>query len=178
LIRLPGELHRRDRGQGRDGRARNKPICIVIRVTVTGERDILGLRAGDGGEDAKFWLQVLAEPKNRGVADVCIVVCDGLKGLPDAITAVCELAAQQCIIHLIRNTFRLASQRYWDRLKRDLQLISAAPNEPAARAGVDELNDSWRPHYPAIVRLWQNAGSSTPEFLDYDLEIRRHLLHG
>ena len=72
----------------RDGQVRNKPIYVVIGVTVNGERDILGLWAGDGGEGAKFWLQVLTELKNRGVADVCIAVCDGLKGLPEAINTV------------------------------------------------------------------------------------------
>jgi putative transposase len=85
----------------RDGQVRNKPIYVVIGVTVNGERDILGLWAGDGSEGAKFWLQVLSELKNRGVADVCIAVCDGLKGLPDAINTVWELTTvQACIIHL------------------------------------------------------------------------------
>ena len=51
----------------RDGQVRNKPIYVVIGVTVNGERDILGLWLGDGGEGAKFWLQVLTELKNRGV---------------------------------------------------------------------------------------------------------------
>jgi putative transposase len=93
----------------RDGQVRNKPIYVVVGVTVHGERDILGLWAGDGGEGAKFWLQVLTELKNRGVADVCIAVCDGLKGLPDAITTVWELAVvQACILHLIRNVRREA----------------------------------------------------------------------
>ena len=64
----------------RDGQVRNKPIYVVIGVTVNGERDILGLWAGGGGEGAKFWLQVLTELKNRGVQDVCIAVCDGLQG--------------------------------------------------------------------------------------------------
>ena len=54
-------------------------------VTVDGNRDILGLWAGDGGEGAKYWLQVLTEIKNRGVEDVLMVVCDGLKDLPDAV---------------------------------------------------------------------------------------------
>jgi len=62
---------------------------------MAGERDILGLWAGDGGQGAKFWLSVLTEIKNRGTADVCIVVCDGLKGLPEAIGAVWELAIVQ-----------------------------------------------------------------------------------
>jgi putative transposase len=93
----------------RDGQVRNKPIYVVVGVTVHGERDILGLWAGGGGEGAKFWLQVLTELKNRGVQDVCIAVCDGLKGLPDAITAVWELAVvRACILHLIRNVRREA----------------------------------------------------------------------
>jgi putative transposase len=79
----------------RDGQVRSKPIYVVIGVTVNGERDILGLWVGDGNEGAKFWLQILTELKNRGVADVCIAVCDGLKGLPDAINIVWELTTVQ-----------------------------------------------------------------------------------
>jgi transposase-like protein len=49
------------------------------------------------------------------VQDVCIVVCDGLRGLPDAVTATWELATvQACISHLVRNTFRYASRKDWD----------------------------------------------------------------
>src|SRR6476660_1934609 len=72
----------------RDGQVTNRPVYVAIGVTCAGERDILGLWAGDGGEGAKFWLSVLTEIKNRGTADVCIVVCDGLKGLPEAIDTV------------------------------------------------------------------------------------------
>ncbi len=84
----------------RDGQVVNRPIYVVIGVTVNGERDILGLWAGDGSEGAKFWLAVLTEIKNRGVDDVCIVVCDGLKGLPDSITTTWSFAqVQTCILH-------------------------------------------------------------------------------
>ena len=84
----------------RDGQVANKPAYVVIGVSVDGERDILGLWAGDGGEGAKFWLSVFTEIKNRGVQDVCIAVCDGLKGLPEAITTTWELATvQACVIH-------------------------------------------------------------------------------
>jgi transposase-like protein len=70
----------------RDGQVTNRTIYVVIGVTVNGERDILGLGAGDGGEGAKFLLGVLTEIRNRVVQDGCIAVCDGLKGLPEAIT--------------------------------------------------------------------------------------------
>ena len=69
----------------RVGQVANRPIYVAIGVTVEGERDILGLWVGDGGEGAKFWAHVLTEIKNRGTQDVCIVVCDGLTGLPDAV---------------------------------------------------------------------------------------------
>src|SRR5690349_15502971 len=87
-------------GKVRDGQVVNRPIYVVIGVTVTGERDILGLWAGDGSEGAKFWLAVLTEIKNRGVEDVCLVVCDGLKGLPESITTTWTYAqVQTCILH-------------------------------------------------------------------------------
>jgi putative transposase len=79
----------------RDGHVANRPIYVALAVTVEGKRDILGLWAGDGGEGAKYWLQVLTEIKNRGVADVCMVVCDGLKGLPEAIETVWPKALTQ-----------------------------------------------------------------------------------
>ena len=158
----------------RDGQVRNKPIYVVIGVTVAGERDILGLWAGDGGEGAKFWLAVLTELKNRGVADVCIAVCDGLKGLPEAITTVWEhTVVQQCIIHLLRNTFRFASRKYWDQIAHDLRPVYTAASEAEALARFEEFEEKWGKPYPAISRLWRNAWSEFIPFLDYHVEIRR-----
>src|SRR6266540_791411 len=89
----------------RDGAVANRPIYVALGVTCDGERDILGLWAGDGDQGAKYWLHVLTEVKNRGVADVCIVVCDGLTGLPDAISTVWPQAiTQTCVVHLLRNS--------------------------------------------------------------------------
>ena len=84
----------------RDGQVANRPIYIALAVTVEGNRDILGLWAGDGGEGAKYWLQVLTEIKNRGVEDVLMVVCDGLRGLPDSVNTVwADTIVQTCIVH-------------------------------------------------------------------------------
>ena len=158
----------------RDGQVRNKPFYVAVGVTTAGERDILGIWAGDGGEGAKFWLGVLTELKNRGVEDVCIVVCDGLKGLPESITTTWELATvQTCIIHLIRNTFKFASRKYWDQIARDLRPVYTAPTEAAAKARFEEFAEKWASMYPAIRKLWENAWSEFIPFLDYDVEIRR-----
>ena len=160
----------------RDGQVTNRPVYTAVGVTVDGERDILGLWIGTGGEGSKFWLQVLTEIKNRGVEDVCFVVCDGLKGLPQAIESTWSLAiVQTCVIHLIRNSFRLASRKYWDAMAKDLRPVYTAATEQAAKERFGEFAEQWGDRYPAIVRLWQNSWSEFVPFLDYSPEIRRVL---
>jgi hypothetical protein len=126
------------------------------------------LWAGAGGEGAKFWMSVLTDLRNRGVADVFFVVCDGLKGLPEVVgNAWPQAIVQTCIVHLIRNTFRLASKRDWDALRRYVKPIYTAVNADAARAALDELADKWGQRYPAIIRLWHNSWQEFIPFLDY-----------
>jgi putative transposase len=157
----------------RDGQVANRPFYAAIGVTLDGDKDILGLWAGTGGEGAKFWMSVLTDLRNRGVKDVFFLVCDGLKGLPEVVTNVWPQAVvQTCVIHLIRNTFRLTSRKYWDELKRDVKPIYTAVNATAARVAFDGLADKWGGRYPAVIRLWDNAWAEFIPFLDYDVEIR------
>jgi transposase-like protein len=136
-------------------------------------RDILGLWAGDGGEGAKFWLHVLTELKNRGVADACMVVCDGLTGLPDAVTATWPKAVvQTCVIHLLRGSFRYASRADWAQIAKALKPVYTAATEEAAMERFLEFTQAWGAKYPAIVRLWENAWSEFVPFLNFDTEIR------
>jgi putative transposase len=158
----------------RDGQVANRPVYAAIGVTVDGHKDVLGLWAGTGGEGAKYWLSVLTDLKDRGVRDVFFVVCDGLKGLPDAVENVWPLATvQTCIIHLIRNTFRLTSRADVDAIKRDIKPIYTAPTADAAAVALDELEEKWGTKYRAMIRLWRNAWNEFVPFLDYDMEIRR-----
>jgi putative transposase len=158
----------------RDGQVANRPFYAAIGVDLAGHKDVLGLWAGTGGgESAKFWLQVLSDLKNRGVEDVFFVVCDGLKGLPDSVGAVFpEAVVQTCVIHLIRNTFKYASKKYWGQIAADLKPIYRAPSREAAWAAFEEFEEKWGKPYPAIGQLWRNAWELFVPFLDYDVEIR------
>jgi putative transposase len=153
----------------RDGQVGNQPFYAAIGVDLGGRRDVLGLWAGKGGgESAKFWMNVLADLKNRGVADVFFVVCDGLKGLPDSVNAVFPQAiVQACVIHLIRATLRYASRKYWDQLAKDLRAIYTAPTVEAAWAAFEELEEKWGKPYPAIPKLWRAAWEEFTPFLAY-----------
>jgi len=159
----------------RDGQVANRPIYVALAVTVDGTRDILGLWAGEhgDGEGAKYWLRVLTEIKNRGVADCCIVVCDGLKGLPDAVATVWpQTVVQTCIVHLLRNSFRYASKKDWSQIAKDLKPVYTAPSEAAAVDRFAEFAGKWEKRYPAIIGLWTNAWAEFVPFLQFDNEIR------
>jgi transposase-like protein len=160
----------------RDGQVANRPIYVALGVTVNGERDILGIWAGEhgDGEGAKYWLRVLSEIKNRGTQDVLMVVCDGLKGLPDAVNTVwAKTIVQTCIVHLLRNSFRYASRKDWAAIAKDLKPIYTAPNEQAALDRFAEFSEKWEARYPAIIRLWENAWPEFVPFLAFDTEIRK-----
>ncbi len=109
-----------------DDQVANRPIYVAVGVTspVNATSSCCG---GDGGEGAKFWLAVLTEIKNRGVADVCIVVCDGPKRLPRRSCVIGGI--QTCVIHLLRNTFRYASLKDWHQIAKDIGPVYTAPTE-------------------------------------------------
>jgi putative transposase len=158
----------------RDGQVANRPIYVALAVTCDGMREILGLWAGDGGEGAKYWMHVLTEIKNRGVADVCMVVCDGLKGLPEAIEAVWPQAiTQTCVVHLLRASFRYAARQDWDALAKALRPVYTAATEQAALERFVEFEAAWGRKYPAIIKLWNAAWAEFVPFLNFDVEIRR-----
>ena len=160
----------------RDGQVTNRPVYVAVGVTCNGERDILGLWAGDGGEGAKFWLGVLTEIKNRGVDDVCIVVCDGLKGLPDSVTAAWPLrrGADLRDPSDAQHASGSLPRQHWDELAKDLRPIYTAPT-PRRRRWPGST--SWPRNGAAGIRrsikLWRSAWTEFIPFLDYDVEIRR-----
>ena len=158
----------------RDGQVANRPIYVVLAVTCDGERDILGLWAGDGGEGAKYWAHVFTELKNRGVADVLMLVADGLKGISDAVTSVWpQTVTQTCIVHLLRNSFRYAARQDWAKIAAALKPVYTAATEEAALERFTEFADTWGTKYPAIVKLWDNAWADMVPFLAFDVEIRK-----
>jgi transposase-like protein len=153
----------------------NRPACLAIGIDCEGAKQVLGLWVGPAtGESAKFWLTVLSELKSRGIGDVCIVCCDGLTGLPDAITVTWPQAVVQlCVVHLIRASLRYASKRYWVPLAKDLKLIYTAAGESAAAAALEAFAAAWGERYPAIVKVWRAHWEQFTPFLAFPPEVRR-----
>jgi len=159
----------------RDSQVANRPVYVVIGVNLEGERDVLGLWLGPtGGEGAKQWMTMLTELKNRGVADALVVCCDGLRGLPEAIRVTWpEATVQTCVVHLVRNSLRYASKKYWAQITRELKEIYTASTVEAAQARFQEFSEQWKDLYPAMIQSWENSWQEFVPFLEFPVELRR-----
>jgi transposase-like protein len=160
----------------REGQVSNRPIYVAMGITVEGERDVLGLWAGPpgGGEGARQWLAMLTELKNRGVADVLIACCDGLKGLPEAITVTWPQATvQSCVVHLVRNSLRYASKKDWGKITADLKKVYSSATLAGAETEFADFAQTWRGKYPAMVSMWERSWPEFVPFLEFPPQIRK-----
>jgi transposase-like protein len=159
----------------RDGaHVRNKAAHLAVGVDLDGIKHVLGIWI-ENTEGAKFWASVCADLANRGVRDVLIVCCDGLKGFPEAIEATWpDSVVQTCVVHLIRAAMRFVS--YTDRkaVSAALRPIYTAANDQAARAALDEFEASpLGRKYPHAVATWKAAWERFTPFLAFPPELRR-----
>lgn len=159
----------------REGTVANRPVYVVMGVNLDGYRDVLGLWLGPtGGEGAKHWLTVLTELKNRGILDACIVCCDGLKGLPEAVNTIWpEAIVQTCVVHLVRNSLRLTSRKDWQKITPGLRRIYTAPTKEAAAAEFADFAERWQELYPAMMATWRSSWEEFVPFLDFPVEVRK-----
>ena len=152
----------------RDGQVANRPIYAAIGVILAGEKDVLGLWAGTGGEGAKFWMAVLTDLKNRGVTDVFFLVCDGLKGLPEVVSE--RVAAD----HGADLHHPPDPQHVPARLPAGLGPVETGPEADLHRAqrgggpgGVRGAHREDGAALPGDLRLWRTAWTEFIPFLDY-----------
>ena len=155
------------------GIVQNKAAHIALGVGLDGTKDVLGIWL-ETNEGAKFWLKVISELKNRGVQDLLIVCCDGLKGFPDAIEAVLPKAlVQLCIVHMTRNSLRYVGWKERKAVAADLRPIYAAASEAAAGAALDAFAATWGQRFPTIVQSWRANWERVIPFLAFPRDIRR-----
>src|SRR4051794_24684177 len=158
----------------REGGAVQRRACyLALGVTVEGHRDVLGLWFQES-EGAKFWMQVLAELKQRGVSDVLICCVDGLKGLPEAIEAIFpQTVVQTCVVHLIRHSLKYVPRREREQVARDLRPIYTAVDADAAQHALEAFDEKWGTRFPVITQAWLDAWEYVTPFLAFPPEVRR-----
>jgi putative transposase len=155
---------------------RNKAVHVALGVRADGTTEILGLWI-EQTEGAKFWLRVMSELKNRGVEDVLIAVVDGLKGFPEAITAVFpEATVQTCIVHLLRHSLEFVAYKDRKAVAAALKEIYRAVDAKAGEAALSAFEEGpWGRKYAAIAPSWRRAWSEVVPFYAFPAEVRRLL---
>ncbi len=158
-----------------EGNVANRPVYVAMGVNLDGVRDVLGMWIGpSGGEGAKQPMFMLTDLRNRGILDACIVCCDGLKGLPEAINEIWPQAVvQTCVVHLVRNSLRYSSKADWSKITTGLRAIYTAPTAEAATDLFEDFAARWRGKYPAMVRMWENSWAEFVPYLDFPPEVRK-----
>lgn len=157
-----------------EGFVRNKAVYLALGILADGTKEILGIWI-EQTEGAKFWLRVMNELKNRGVGDILIAVVDGLKGFPEAITAVFpETVVQTCIVHLIRHSLEFVS---WKDRKPVVPALRAIYRAKDAEAGMKALEEFeagyWGQRYPAIALSWRRNWDHVIPFFAFPESVRR-----
>ena len=157
-----------------EGLVKNKAVYVALALNPDGEKDVLGLWI-EQTEGAKFWLKVINELKTRGVNDILIAVVDGLKGFPEAITAVFpQTMVQTCIVHLIRNSLAFVSLEgpQGDPARRSRR-STGAENADMALVRLEEFEAEWGKRYPAIGQAWRRAWEHVVPFFAFAPGIRK-----
>jgi putative transposase len=155
------------------GTVRNKSVYLALGLTMSGAKEILGIWI-EQTEGAKFWLKVVNELKNRGVQDVLIACCDGLKGFPEAIEAAFPKAVvQTCIVHLLRNSVRYVSYKDRRQVLGDLKPVYTAASREQAKAALAVFAAKWNTRYPMIAEAWEAHWERVVPFLDFPQEVRK-----
>lgn len=157
-----------------EGSVKNKAVYLALGVLADGTKAILGLWI-EQSEGARFWLKVFNELKNRGLNDILIAVVDGLRGFPEAIQAVYpEAQVQTCIVHLIRNSTRLASHKEKKPLIDALKTIYQATDAHAAENALQAFADSdWGKKFPTVADMWKRQWEQVIPFFAYPPAVRK-----
>jgi putative transposase len=155
------------------GTVQRRACYLALGVTVDGDRDVLGLWFQET-EGAKFWMQVLTELKQRGVADILICCVDGLKGFPEAIEAIFPATVvQTCVVHLVRHSLKYVPRREREQVARDLKPIYTAVDADAAQQALERFDEKWGQRFPVITQAWLDAWEHVTPFLAFPPEVRR-----
>ena len=157
-----------------EGFVRNKAVYIALGILADGTKQILGIWI-EQTEGAKFLLRVMNELKNRGVGDILIAVVDGLKGFPEAITAVFpNTVVQTCIVHLIRYSLTFVSWKDRKLVVPALRAIYRAKDAEAAFKALEAFEAGpWGQRYPAIAQSWRRNWEHVVPFFAFPEAVRR-----
>jgi transposase-like protein len=156
-----------------DGQVQHKALYNILGINPEGRKEVLGAYISES-EGANFWLSVLTDLQNRGLADILIACTDNLRGFTEAIASVYPKAeVQSCIVHQIRNSLKYVAIKDQKEFMRDLKRVYRADTKDLAEMELETLADKWEVKYPIVIASWQNNWEKLTTYFQYTAPIRK-----
>jgi len=156
-----------------EGRIVSRAVYHILGINKEGRKDLLGMYVSES-EGANFWLSVLSDLRNRGVADILIACIDNLNGFAEAIQSTFpKVEVQSCIVHQIRNSLKYVASKDQKPFMGDLKEVYRATTKELAEQQLDALDKKWGKKYPLVINSWRNNWPKLSTYFKYDPAIRR-----
>jgi putative transposase len=156
-----------------EGRIVSRAVYHILGINKVGRKDLLGMYVSES-EGANFWLSVLSDLRNRGVADILIACIDNLNGFAEAIQSTFpKVEVQSCIVHQIRNSLKYVASKDQKPFLSDLKEVYRATTKELAEQQLDALDKTWGKKYPLVINSWRNNWPKLSTYFKYDPAIRR-----
>jgi putative transposase len=156
-----------------EGPGQTKAVARALGITRDGEKELLGLWLRES-EGAQCWRSVCPELHTRGVEDCFSACVDGLKGLPEAIEAVCpKTQGPLCLVHKVRTSLKSVPWKERRAVAAAWRALYGAPTLAEAAQALERVADRWDTQYPAMTPSGLAAGDRLTVCLDSPPAIRR-----
>jgi transposase-like protein len=156
-----------------EGRTQTRCVYNILGINPEGRKEVLGMYVSQS-EGANFWLGVINDLKQRGIADILIACIDNLKGFDEAIRTIYpNTEVQTCIVHQIRNSIKYITSKDQKEFMRDLKPVYRADNETQALDELTVLKEKWFKKYPMVIGSWETNWSKLSTYFKYPEGIRK-----
>lgn len=147
-------------------------VLVVIGVTESGQRQVIGLQSGDK-ESAANWRELFKDLKRRGLDSEAITlgVMDGLPGLEKVFREeFLKGKVQRCQVHVTRNVLAKVPQKLKQKVADDIRSIFYASSKEKALEFSTQFVERWQKDVPSAVKCLQNSLDSCLTFFDFPEE--------
>ena len=156
------------------GRIVSIAVILAVGVNTDGVREILGLATGPS-EAEPFWTEFLRSLARRGLRGVKLVISDAHLGLKAAIAKVFKATWQRCRVHFVRNALAHAGKGQRQMVLALINTVFAQDTADAARQQWHAVADQFRPKFPKLAALLDEAEHDVLAFMDFPKAHRRQL---
>lgn len=170
----PIVVFERLRVKWRDGAtARNRVCHFALGFQSNGPKEVLGLWF-EGADERRFWVDVLADLRQRGVVDVLYFLGSSPHLAVARASAFPAAHALPNVGDFVRQSLELAISKDRSALAKVLRQVHGARSEQEALESLARFeSDRFGLKYPAIAPLWRRHWAELTPFFDVPLEIRR-----